>query len=101
MGLFLLSAWFKLKCKTRKPFHIIVWKKSVLFKFRLARTANGKPLSLAASPMCYKNIYKIYSTLNITMNLKEIGWEGVNGTHLVNRESLRALVENMLANWVP
>jgi hypothetical protein len=45
-------------------------------------------LSLAACLMYYKNGYKIYSTLDITLDLKEIGWEVVNGTHLVNREIL-------------
>jgi len=101
MGLILHSVWFKLKRKARKTFNIIVFTKSVPFKFLLARTADGKLLSLAARLMYYRNRYKIYSTLNITMNLKEIGWEGVNGTHLVNRESLRALAKTILYNWVP
>jgi hypothetical protein len=65
------------------------------------RTTDWKPLPLAARLMYYKNRRKIYSTLNIPMDLKEIGWEGVNGTHLVNRESLRALSENILDNCVP
>jgi len=65
------------------------------------RNADEKSLSLAARLMYYKNRRKIYSTLNITMDLKEIGWEGVNGTHLVNREILRALSENILDSWVP
>jgi hypothetical protein len=80
-----------------------VFTKSVLFKCLLPRTVDGKPLSLAAHLMYeyYKNRYKIYCTLNITMDLKEIGWEGVNETHLVNRERLRAPAENILDNWVP
>jgi len=100
MGLFLLNACFKSKRKARKTIHIFVFAKSVLFKFLLARNADGKPISLAAHLIYYKNSYKTYSTLNITMDLKEIGWEGVNGTHLVYRESLRALAENILDNWV-
>jgi hypothetical protein len=51
--------------------------------------------------MYYKNRYKIYSTLNINVDLKETGWEDVNGIHLVKRERLRALEGSLLDNWVP